>query len=102
MAIAEKSNNRQTERHHELRPHSDSPVATASAIRQSIVASLPDARVEASGTGGHYTIDVVSAAFEGKSTLERQRLIYRAIAPLMSGESAPVHAVDRLNTRVPE
>jgi hypothetical protein len=28
-------------------------------------------------------------------------LVYKAIAPLMQGERAPVHAVDQLETKVP-
>ena len=33
--------------------------------------------------------------------LESQRLVYGAIMHLMQGGSAPVHAVDRLDTRTP-
>jgi acid stress-induced BolA-like protein IbaG/YrbA len=72
------------------------------AIRDAITASVSDAAVEVSGGGGHYTIAVVSAQFEGKSMLESQRLVYSAIAHLMKGENAPVHAVDRLVTKTPE
>jgi len=32
--------------------------------------------------GGHFTVDIVSAAFEGKKALERHRLVYAALAPL--------------------
>jgi stress-induced morphogen len=44
---------------------------------------------------------VVSAAFAGLGMLESQRLVYSAIAHLMKGDLAPVHAVDKLKTRVP-
>jgi stress-induced morphogen len=44
---------------------------------------------------------VVSPAFAGLGMLESQRLVYSAIAHLMQGDLAPVHAVDRLKTRVP-
>lgn len=77
------------------------PMNTASALRDAIVTLLEDAHVEIQGAGGHFTIEVVSATFTGKSPLERQRMVYRAIAPLMKGDNAPVHAIDRLNTRVP-
>ena len=70
-------------------------------IREAIEAALDDAQVEVAGGGGHFQIDVASAAFEGKNTLARQRLVYSAIAHLMKGDGAPVHAVDRLATRVP-
>jgi acid stress-induced BolA-like protein IbaG/YrbA len=71
------------------------------AIRNSIRASLTDASVEVSGGNGHYSIVVTSAAFEGKGMLESQRLVYSAIAPLMSGDGPPVHAVDSLKTVKP-
>lgn len=40
--------------------------------------------------GGHYRITIVSAAFTGKSTVARHRLIYDAAGDLMRG---PVHAL---------
>ena len=43
----------------------------------------------------------VLLAFAGMSTLERQRLVYGAIAHLMRGDRPPVHAVDSLKTRTP-
>ncbi len=71
------------------------------AIRDSIQKTLADAVVQVEGGGGHYTIAVTSAAFVGKGMLESQRLVYSAIAHLMSGDGAPVHAVDSLKTRKP-
>jgi acid stress-induced BolA-like protein IbaG/YrbA len=71
------------------------------AIKDAIVARLPDATVQAEGGGGHYRIAVVSTAFEGKGLLERQRLVLSAIKHLLAGERAPVHAVDALETRTP-
>lgn len=73
------------------------PDAISSAIRE----RLPDAAVEVSGSGGHYTIAVVSTGFAGKSMLESQRLVLGAIKHLINGERAPVHAVDSLTTRTP-
>ena len=69
------------------------------ALREAIERQIPDSRAEVSGSGGHFTIDVTAAAFAGKSMLESQRLVYGAIAHLMKGELAPVHAVDSLKTR---
>lgn len=37
----------------------------------------------AAGGGGHYTVRMTSAAFEGKSRVERHRLVYDALADLM-------------------
>ena len=54
-----------------------------------------------SGGGGHFEIRVIADTFQGKKTLEKQRLVYQAIAHLMKGPEAPVHAVDKLETLVP-
>lgn len=69
------------------------------AITQAIQSAMADAKVEVNGGGGHYSISVVSTAFAGKNMLESQRLVYSAIAHLMKGDRAPVHAVDSLKTR---
>jgi acid stress-induced BolA-like protein IbaG/YrbA len=69
------------------------------ALREFIVRALPDARVTVTGAVGHYTLTVLSGAFEGRSMLESHRLVYAAIAPLMKGADAPVHAIDSLTTR---
>jgi acid stress-induced BolA-like protein IbaG/YrbA len=71
---------------------------TLDGIRTAIRAQLADADVEVSGAGGHYTIAVTSKAFAGKNMVESHRLVYSAIAPLMKGDAAPVHAVDSLKT----
>ena len=69
-------------------------------IRSAILEKVPGADVEVTpGSGGHFTIGVVSPVFEGKSMLESQRLVLGAIAHLMKGDGAPVHAVDKLTTR---
>jgi BolA protein len=41
--------------------------------------------------GGHFRLTVVSAAFEGRTQLQRHRLVYAAVAPLMNGA---VHALN--------
>jgi acid stress-induced BolA-like protein IbaG/YrbA len=70
-------------------------------IEDAIRAALPGCEVSASGAAGHFEIRVVWAAFAGKRTLEKQRLVYAAIAPLMQGDAAPVHAIDKLETLTP-
>ena len=40
--------------------------------------------------GGHFDLTIVSAQFEGRSTLARHRLIYEALGPLMRRE---IHAL---------
>jgi len=71
------------------------------ALRQAIESKIPGSKAEVSGAGGHFTIEVVSAAFAGLGMLDSQRMVYSAIAHLMQGDLAPVHAVDKLKTRVP-
>ena len=75
-------------------------MAAEDSIRSAILEKIPGASVVvAPGSGGHYTIEVVSPVFAGKSMLESQRLVYGAIAHLMKGDGAPVHAIDKLTTR---
>ncbi len=69
------------------------------AIRDAIVARIPGANVLAQGGGGHFTIEVTSPVFEGKSMLESQRLVLGSIKHLMAGELAPIHAVDSIKTK---
>lgn len=68
------------------------------AIAQAIAQAIPGARVDVHGDGRHFQLRVASALFEGKSTLERHRMVLGAIKDLMAGEDAPVHAVDSLRT----
>jgi stress-induced morphogen len=56
--------------------------------------------VRAAGPG-HFEVRVVAEAFRGQSRVRQHQLVYGAIAPLMTGDQAPVHAVDRLVTEVP-
>jgi acid stress-induced BolA-like protein IbaG/YrbA len=71
------------------------------ALRSAIEQKIPQAQAVVNGGGGHFTIEVVSPVFAGKSMLESQKLVYGAIAHLMKGDGAPVHAVDSLKTRTP-
>jgi acid stress-induced BolA-like protein IbaG/YrbA len=71
------------------------------ALREAIERKIPGSRAEVDGGGGHFAIEVTSPAFAGRSLLESQRMVYGAIAHLMKGAAAPVHAVDSLKTRTP-
>ena len=72
------------------------------AMRAAILEAIPEAEVEVSGSGGHFSIRVVSSVFGGKSMLQKQRLVMKAVAPFMAGDDAPVHAIDNLQTELPE
>jgi len=74
---------------------------TAERMREAVAEALPGARIEVTGEGNHFSLRVESAAFAGRNRLARQRLVLRAIAHLMKGEAAPVHAIDRLETVLP-
>ncbi|MBW2712293.1 MAG: BolA/IbaG family iron-sulfur metabolism protein [Deltaproteobacteria bacterium] len=75
---------------------------TAQALREAILKALPEAEVLVSaGTPGHFEVKVISTAFEGKTRVKKQQLVYASIAHLMKGENAPVHAIDRLHTLLP-
>jgi len=55
--------------------------------------------VDNSGDGRHVCIDVVSKAFEGKSAVNRQRMVYKAIWEELQ---STVHAVDEMTTKTPD
>jgi BolA family transcriptional regulator, general stress-responsive regulator len=48
--------------------------------------------------GGHFRVTIVAAAFRGRPSLERHRLVYAAVAPLLAGA---VHALN-ITARTPE
>ena len=69
-------------------------------ITSKIRAALPDAVVtlkDLTGTQDHWEAVVVSAGFEGKSLIERHRIINRALAAELAG---PIHALT-LTLRTP-
>jgi acid stress-induced BolA-like protein IbaG/YrbA len=70
-------------------------------IREAVEAAIPGAKVEVIGEAGHFSVRVTSEAFAGKTVVAKQRMVYSAIAPLMKGDHAPVHAIDRLETLEP-
>ena len=72
------------------------------ALRDAVLTVIPDAQVTATANSpGHFELEVVSPVFAGKSMVQQQQLVYGAIKELMAGDAAPVHAIDRLRTRVP-
>ncbi len=69
------------------------------ALLEAIEQQIPNSRAAVNGGGGHFSIEVTSPAFAGRSMLDSQRLVYGAIAHLMQGDAPPVHAIDSLKTR---
>ena len=48
--------------------------------------------------GGHFELTIVSACFTGRSRIERHRMVYEALAPLMQRQ---IHAL-ALRTYAPD
>jgi acid stress-induced BolA-like protein IbaG/YrbA len=68
-------------------------------IEQMIREGLPDAEVSVSGDDGvHFEAHVVSPSFQGRSTLQRHRMVYATLGKLMGNE---IHALG-LRTETPE
>ena len=81
-------------------PHDTEPLAEE--IRARIERELPGSRARVRCTGtGHFEVEVESAAFAGKPRVRQHQMVYAAIAELMAGDAAPVHAIDKLDCRVP-
>jgi acid stress-induced BolA-like protein IbaG/YrbA len=73
------------------------PEDVARELAAAIASALPGARVEvAPGSPGHFELSVASSALAGLSRVKQQQRVYAAIAHLMAGDEAPVHAIDRM------
>ena len=78
------------------------PERVVADLRTAIESAIAGAEVEvAASSPGHFEISVTSEAFAGRSRVQQQQLVYGAIAHLMKGDAAPVHAVDQLTTELP-
>ncbi len=76
---------------------------TENDLKEAIEAAIPGSQADVkSGGAGHFEVRVSAALFAGKTRVAQQRLVYSAIAHLMSGETAPVHAIDKMEIRIPE
>jgi acid stress-induced BolA-like protein IbaG/YrbA len=75
---------------------------TEKTLKKAIEEAIPGATVEVkTGGAGHFEVQVEAEVFVGQSRVAQQRLVYAAIAHLMSGETAPVHAIDKMEIRIP-
>ena len=67
-----------------------SQMPTPESIRAAIAQGLDCERIEVDGDGHHFQALIVSAAFAGRSRLERHRLVYAALGDRMREE---IHAL---------
>ena len=75
---------------------------TEKILKKTIEEAIAGSVVEVTtGGAGHFELRVEAEAFAGQSRVAQQRLVYAAIAHLMSGETAPVHAIDKMEIRIP-
>ncbi len=64
------------------------PVA-ASTIENLILEDFPDAKIkiiDLAGDNDHWSVEVTSAAFKGKSRIEQHKMVYTALKGKMGGE----------------
>jgi len=78
-----------------------SPLDISVDVKQRIEKVIPGAQVEViNGGNGHFSLSVISEVFEGLSQVKQHQLVYSAITDLMSGATAPIHAIDKMDLRV--
>lgn len=83
----------------ELPPEPDEMIGV---IKELIEKEIPYSEANVSAEGpGHFKITVESSAFNGLSRVKQQQLVYSAIENLMSGDTPPIHAIDRMVTKLP-
>lgn len=76
----------------------------ASEIERLLRERFPNAEIEIrdlAGDNNHYAATVVDEAFRGINRVQQQRLVNKALAPLLEGSDAPLHAL-ALETRAPD
>jgi acid stress-induced BolA-like protein IbaG/YrbA len=65
-------------------------MVTPDSIRQGIEAGIACEHVEVAGDGQHFQAVIVSAAFEGRSRVQRHQMVYAALGDRMREE---IHAL---------
>ncbi len=65
-----------------------SPMSLEDQVRQAVEQAVQDSTVEVVANGSHFSLKVISPVFEGKKTLEKQRIVYGALKDLMAGSNA--------------
>jgi acid stress-induced BolA-like protein IbaG/YrbA len=75
---------------------------TEKLLKKAIEEAIAGAEVEVVASGaGHFELRVKAAEFAGQSRVAQQRTVYAAISHLMKGDTAPVHAIDKMEILVP-
>jgi len=70
-----------------------------SAIEELIKAGLPEAQVTVSGDGRHFEAAVVSPAFEGKSLIQRHRMVLATVQVQIASDE--LHALSITSAKTP-
>jgi len=65
-------------------------MVTPESIKQGIEAGIACEHVEVAGDGQHFQAVIVSAAFEGRSRVQRHQMVYAALGERMREE---IHAL---------
>jgi stress-induced morphogen len=81
--------------------HTQEPVVPSDVIRNRITTRFDDAQVtvyDLTGGGNHYQVEVVTQAFEGKTPIERHRMVNDTLKDLLQG--GQLHAL-ALTTKTP-
>ncbi len=71
-----------------------------SQVEALIKAGLPDAKIKVAGDGRHFEVEVVSSAFEGKSLIQRHRMIMGTVKAQVASDE--LHALSIKSARTPE
>ena len=78
------------------------PAKVVEDLETRITNAIADAEVSVTAAGpGHFEIRITAQAFDGLSRVKKQQLVYGAITDLMSGQNAPVHAIDKMECLTP-
>lgn len=75
-----------------------SPEEIQRKIEERIAGAVAEVR-DTTGTGDHFDVRVVAAAFEGKSLVQRHQMVYEALGAAVDGRT--IHAL-ALKTLTPE
>ena len=70
-----------------------------SQVEALIKAGLPDAEVKVSGDGRHFEVEVISPAFEGKSLIQRHRMVMATVKEQVASDE--LHALSIKSARTP-